>query len=71
MSDMLKAAAFDMVFVQFYKMQQCSARRWACANSKCVPGGSFNATRFAFDAWVSFLASTEYNKKRADILGSA
>ncbi|KAI8626705.1 carbohydrate-binding module family 18 protein [Xylariaceae sp. FL1651] len=69
MGDMLKAAAFDMVFVQFYNTQQCSARRWADANPNYVPGGPSNAAGFTFDAWVSFLAGTQYSKSARVFIG--
>ncbi|KAI3318542.1 carbohydrate-binding module family 18 protein [Xylariaceae sp. AK1471] len=67
--DTLKATAFDMIFVQLYNTQQCSARRWADANPKYVPGGSFDAAGFTFDAWVSSLATTQYSKSARVYLG--
>ncbi|KAI2626377.1 carbohydrate-binding module family 18 protein [Xylaria nigripes] len=69
MAEILRAAAFDMVFVQFYNTPECSARRWADANSNYVPGGSVNSVGFTFDSWVSFLATTPYNRDARVYIG--
>jgi hypothetical protein len=71
LGEIIKATAFDMAFVQFYNTQQCSARRWADANSNYLAGGSFDAAGFTFDAWVSFLTSTQYGKSAPSIHSSA
>ncbi|KAI1496354.1 carbohydrate-binding module family 18 protein [Biscogniauxia marginata] len=64
MAEILKSTVFDMVFVQFYNTPECSARRWADANSKSSnkPRGSSSSSSdpdpagFTFDAWADFLA---------------
>ncbi|KAI3324744.1 glycoside hydrolase family 18 protein [Xylariaceae sp. AK1471] len=70
LTDTLLATKFDMLFVQFYNTKACSARGWISANPSYVPGGAFNkssgtgvnAWNFTFDAWVAWLASTQYSK---------
>jgi chitinase len=58
MAKMISAAKFDMLFLQFYNTQQCSAASWVSANPQYTPGGSFSSGGFTFDAWASWLAGT-------------
>ncbi|KAI1817156.1 glycoside hydrolase family 18 protein [Poronia punctata] len=62
LADTLKAAKFDMLFVQYYNTPKCSARGWITANPNYVPGGTFKQTSgtwsFTFDSWVTWLSST-------------
>lgn len=71
MKDVLGAAAFDMVFVQFYNTASCAARRWADANPSYVlgQGQSQSANGFTYDAWTSFLAGTAYSKSARLYIG--
>ncbi|KAK7963824.1 glycoside hydrolase [Apiospora saccharicola] len=68
MKDMLMATTFDIIFVQFYNTPQCSARRWADANPKYQPGGTFDAAAFTYDAWSAWLAGT-YSKNARIYIG--
>jgi chitinase len=70
LADTLQATKFDMLFVQYYNTKSCSARGWVTANPQYTIGGAFNtasgsgdsAWTFTFDAWVAWLAGTQYSQ---------
>ncbi|KAI1433838.1 carbohydrate-binding module family 18 protein [Xylaria sp. CBS 124048] len=73
MAEILNAAAFDMIFVQFYNTPTCSARRWADANPNYTPGGGGAArpdpAGLTFESWVWFLASSPHSQNARVYLG--
>ncbi|KAI1081878.1 carbohydrate-binding module family 18 protein [Whalleya microplaca] len=70
LKDVLAAAQFDILFVQFYNTPQCSARSWANANANYKAGsGTVNNAGFTFDAWAAFLAGTKYSQNARLYIG--
>ncbi|KAF3342510.1 hypothetical protein VdG1_06724 [Verticillium dahliae VDG1] len=49
MASMISAAAFDIIFIQFYNTPHCSAASWAKANVNLIPGMPSNMAGFTFD----------------------
>ncbi|KAI1258414.1 carbohydrate-binding module family 18 protein [Xylariaceae sp. FL1019] len=62
MANMLSAAQFDMLFIQYYNTQQCSAARWVSENKNYQPGSSFDEAGFTFTTWVTWITQTKYSK---------
>lgn len=60
----LSTAVFDMIFIQFYNTQQCSARRWALANPQYTVGGPFAWAGFTYDNWTTYLQTTPSKNAR-------
>lgn len=69
---MVQAAAFDIIFIQFYNTPTCSAASWVTSNPNYVPGQPFFSAGLTLDAWISFLATTPSSGARvfAGIPGS-
>jgi chitinase len=55
---MLAAVRFDILFLQFYNTNGCSASDWVAANPNYVPGSEFRTAGFTFDTWKTWLAGT-------------
>ncbi|KAI0158240.1 carbohydrate-binding module family 18 protein [Xylariaceae sp. FL1272] len=62
MATFVSAAQFDMLFVQFYNTQECSAARWVSENTNYQPGRAFDEAGFTFTKWVSWITQTKYSK---------
>ncbi|PMD31543.1 glycoside hydrolase family 18 protein [Hyaloscypha variabilis F] len=55
MGALIKAVAFDIIWVQFYDTPQCSARSWITANPNHVDGTTEVTSGFSYHSWTTFL----------------
>lgn len=58
MGALISQVQFDVIFVQYYNMPQCSARNWVNANTNFAMDGVERANGFTYNTWSNFLSGT-------------